>query len=79
MLIGKNPQTGADSQDWNCAITFLPILLVENAAMTRNVIASTDKVATEVSKVRETPVFFQLPNHGDQPPKLENIKQTEVE
>ena len=30
-LIGKNPQTGHDVDEFNCAIALLPILLIENA------------------------------------------------
>ena len=30
-LIGKNPQTGAEIDEFNCAISFLPMLLIENA------------------------------------------------
>lgn len=47
-LIGKNPQTGAEQDDWGCAVKFLPILLIENANETRKNAASTDKVANEV-------------------------------
>lgn len=49
-LVGKNPQTGVDTDDWRCAITFIPVLLVENAGMVRKATASTDKVATEIRK-----------------------------
>lgn len=47
-LIGRDPQTGAEKDDWGCSIKFLPILLIENANETRKGAASTDKVANEV-------------------------------
>ena len=30
-LIGKNPQTGQDVDEFNCSIAWLPTLLIENA------------------------------------------------
>jgi len=53
-LMGRNPQTGLEEDKWGCAISFLPILLIENASTVRQVAASTDKVATEVRKHHET-------------------------
>lgn len=53
-LIGKDPQSGAQTDKWGCAVTFLPILLIENAQMTRHVMAGTDKVANEVAKHHAT-------------------------
>jgi hypothetical protein len=34
-IIGKNPQTEEMLDDWNCAIGLLPMLLVENAQVSR--------------------------------------------
>ena len=30
MLQGKNPQSGANVQEWGCSIAWIPLLLVEN-------------------------------------------------
>jgi len=52
-LIGQNPQTGAQVDDWGCAVGLLPILLVENAKNTREVTARVDQfreLATQVVK-----------------------------
>lgn len=49
-LLGRNPQTGLDEDKWGCAITWLPVLLIENASTVRQAAASTDKVASEVRK-----------------------------
>jgi hypothetical protein len=32
-LRGKNPNTGQEIDNWGCAMGFLPVLLIENAAM----------------------------------------------
>jgi len=34
-VMGKNPQTGQDVNEWNCAITWLPMLLIEGSQQTR--------------------------------------------
>jgi hypothetical protein len=51
-LLGKNPQGDGVVDKFGCAIEFLPILLVENAQMIRQTVASTDKVANQVQKSR---------------------------
>lgn len=50
-LIGQNPQSGAQEDKWGCAVTWLPILLIENAGTTRKVVAGLDKVAAETRRV----------------------------
>ena len=49
-LLGMNPQTGVNEDQWGCAVSWLPLLLVENANMMRQATASTDKVANEVRR-----------------------------
>lgn len=53
-LIGMNPQTGKEMDDFNCAVKFLPILMIEGANQTRMASASVDKVANEVRRQSET-------------------------
>lgn len=36
MLIGKNPQTNKDVEEWGCAMKWLPIMLTENAIQQRH-------------------------------------------
>jgi hypothetical protein len=42
-LQGMNPQTGQPTDEWGCAMAWLPILLTENSSMTRQVKASLDR------------------------------------
>lgn len=42
-LIGMNPQTGQPTDEWKCAVAWLPLLLVENSNMSRQVAASMDR------------------------------------
>lgn len=52
-IMGHNPNTGADVNQWDCAMAWLPLLLIENSQMQRQTGASTDKVATEVKKFHD--------------------------
>lgn len=57
-LLGQNPQTGAQVDEFGCSIAALPILLVENARMSRQTAASMD---------RNNNLFFSaLPEHVKQ-------------
>lgn len=47
---GKNPQTGADVDQWGCVDSFLPMLLIENAQMSRQTAASVDSFRNEIVK-----------------------------
>lgn len=53
-LRGKNPQTHKDIDHWGCAISWLPILMIENTQQARQAGASTDKVANEIAKFHAT-------------------------
>lgn len=45
---GKHPQSLEDLDRWDCAIAFLPLLLIENSQRQMQTAASVDKVANEV-------------------------------
>ena len=47
-IIGKHPQTGADINQWDCAIALLPMLLIENAMTQRQTAASIQSFRNEV-------------------------------
>ncbi len=49
-LMGKDPQTGNDTDKWGCAIQFTPLLLIESASQTRGATASIDKLRDEHDK-----------------------------
>lgn len=54
MLVrGKHPQTGADVDDWNCAMTWLPILMIENSQQQRQTGAAVESFRNEVVKAAE--------------------------
>ena len=47
-LRGRNPNTGADIDQWGCAIGFLPMLLIENAAQARGAAAATEDARNQI-------------------------------
>lgn len=55
MLVrGKHPQTGEDVDEWNCAVTWLPVLLIENSQQQRQTGAAVESFRNEVVKAAET-------------------------
>jgi hypothetical protein len=54
MLVrGKNPQTGQDVDEWGCAMTWLPVLLIENSQQQRQTGAAVESFRNEVVKSAE--------------------------
>lgn len=71
---GTDPNTGETvSDEWQCSFTWLPKMLLETALHTRHATASTDKVATEISKFHESMALFNTLAiaPGNRPPLLE--------
>jgi hypothetical protein len=54
MLVrGKHPQTGQDVDEWGCAVTWLPVLLIENSQQQRQTGAAVESFRNEVVKSAE--------------------------
>jgi hypothetical protein len=51
---GKNPNTGEDIDEWGCSMSWLPILLIENAQMSRQTGAAVESFRNEMVKVNES-------------------------
>jgi hypothetical protein len=47
---GMNPNTGEEIDEWNCAVTWLPTLLIENAQQSRQAGAAIESFRNEVAK-----------------------------
>lgn len=47
-LRGTNPQTGQEVDEWGCAVTWLPMLLVENSQMQRHTGAAVESFRNEM-------------------------------
>jgi hypothetical protein len=47
---GKNPNTGEERDEWGCAMTWLPIMTLETAAMSRQTGAAVESFRNEMVK-----------------------------
>ena len=50
---GKHPQTGADIDEWGCAITWMPVLMIENSQQQRQTGAAVESFRNEMVKANE--------------------------
>jgi hypothetical protein len=50
---GNNPNTGAEMDEWGCSMSWLPILLIENAQMNRQTGAAVESFRNEMVKANE--------------------------
>lgn len=57
---GKHPQTGADVDEWGCAIKWMPILLINAAHETRHTTAATESLRNEVVQVTRDAMSVQV-------------------
>jgi len=44
---GYNPNTGQDVDEWGCAVTWMPFLMIENSQEQRHTCASVDALRNE--------------------------------
>jgi hypothetical protein len=52
-LRGTNPNTGKEIDEWGCAMTWLPVLLVENAQQSRQAGAAIESFRNEVVAINQ--------------------------
>jgi len=50
LLRGKHPQTGGDMDEWICAVSALPMLLIENARHVRGTSAAVESFRNEMAQ-----------------------------
>jgi hypothetical protein len=51
---GNNPNTGAEVDEWACAIAWMPILMIENSQQQRSTGAAVESFRNEMVKANET-------------------------
>jgi hypothetical protein len=51
---GHNPTTGKEVDEWSCAMTWLPILLIENSQQQRSTGAAVESFRNEMVKANES-------------------------
>lgn len=53
-LRGTNPNTGEPVDEWGCAVTWLPMLLIENSQMQRQTGSAVESFRNEMVKANDT-------------------------
>lgn len=59
-VLGKNPQTGQDFNEWGCSIAFMPMLQIETTQSGRQTTATVDKLREEVQKANDVGIASTL-------------------
>lgn len=52
-IAGKNPNTGAEIDEWGCSMSWLPILMIENSQQQRSTGAAVESFRNEMVKNNE--------------------------
>jgi hypothetical protein len=74
-IAGKNPNTGTDIEDWGCSMSWLPILLIENAQQQRQTGAAVESFRNEMTSANVMSQQILLATAGlSKPMFLENEK-----
>ena len=53
-IVGKDPQSNKEIEDWGCAVSWLPILTIENSQQQRQTGAAVESFRNEMVKSNET-------------------------
>jgi len=66
-ISGSNPNTGEPTEEWGCAMAWLPILMVENAQQSRAAGAAVESFRNEMveankSNLKSLALSLQRPN-----------------
>ena len=63
---GMNPNTGEELDEWECAINWLPLLIIENAQQTRQSGAAIESFRNEVvkSNIDNQNLYISAINNG---------------
>jgi hypothetical protein len=70
-IVGKNPNTGADIEDWGCSMAWLPILMIENSQQQRSTGAAVESFRNEMVKANQTSHEMLMMTAKIQPKALE--------
>ena len=61
---GTHPQTGEQIDEWGCAVTWMPVLLIDNTQQQRQTGAAVESFRNETVKKLQDSVIFILRNLG---------------
>ena len=60
-VAGTNPNTGDPTEEWGCAVAWLPVLLIENAQQSRQTGAAVESFRNEMVKSNDD--YIALAKH----------------
>jgi hypothetical protein len=69
-IMGTHPQTGVELNEWNCAIAFLPYLLIQNSLHERQTGAAVESFRNEM--VKQNQQLQRMLIAPPEPPKGDN-------
>ena len=55
---GMHPQTGEPVDEWGCAVTWMPMLAIENSNQQRSTSAAVESFRNEMVKANESNLLF---------------------
>jgi hypothetical protein len=64
---GHNPNTGKEVDEWACAVTWIPVLLIENSQQQRQTGSAVESFRNEMVKANEVGQRVLLAAAGVQP------------
>jgi len=74
-IVGKNPNTGADIDEWGCSIAWIPILLIENSQQQRQTGSAVESFRNEMVKSNENAQQILLAAVSNSTPSLKFIEE----
>lgn len=52
-IVGTNPNTGKEVEEWGCAMAWMPMLMIENSQQQRSTSAAVESFRNEMVKANE--------------------------
>jgi hypothetical protein len=74
-IVGKNPQSEEMIDDWRCAVALLPMLLIENAQMSRQTGAAVETMRNGMVKGVVESVFQAIGGAAEQQRRLNDARE----
>lgn len=76
-VAGTHPNTGEQLEDWGCAVTWLPVMLIENSRQQHSTASAVESFRNEMVKSNEVgqQVLMAALQHSQQSPQMKYIEE----
>jgi hypothetical protein len=71
---GNNPNTGKEIDEWSCAMTWLPVLLVENSQQQRQTGAAVESFRNEMTTANQSSQQLLMMTAGMNPSVISQVR-----